>query len=264
MWYKVDASLKNQLQQQLLSNESRYIMAVDYFIQNDKHYKDFWIDDEGSCLLLTQDGRLLPYFRSISDYNFELPKKILQKKSQIKAVAGIEKDVLKINEIIKPQHFVNQYYYLKTKEELDSYYCEQVRIIEEWEAEQIHYLQWLYEKEELHIPGYYYSQEISLKVFKKSLAQYTHLLYEDKDTPLAKGNINSRGWNWNQLGGIYTHYNHRNRGLGAIIVKSLLSLSKEDNKSVVLFVNKKNLCANYLYNNLKFTHNDNFAISYYN
>ncbi len=103
--------------------------------------------------------------------------------------------------------------------------------------------------------------------FRKLLQKYISKksLYAIKmyDKYLAKATINAKGFNWMQIGGVYTVPKHRNKGLGAAIIDGLLKDSNTQNKNFALFVKTKNLPARNMYKKLGFEEYCDFRISYF-
>ena len=81
--------------------------------------------------------------------------------------------------------------------------------------------------------------------------------------PVAKAGTNARGYNWNQIGGVFTEKSLRNKGISSWLVSHLLESFQKENKKAVLFVKENNLAAEKVYNKLGFEQTNNFSIIYY-
>ncbi|MEL3913662.1 GNAT family N-acetyltransferase [Treponema pedis] len=80
---------------------------------------------------------------------------------------------------------------------------------------------------------------------------------------IAKAAINASGFFWNQIGGVYTLPEFRNKGIGSAAVFFLIKDCFSDKKSCALFVKIKNSPARKMYNKIGFTEYCDFRISYY-
>lgn len=83
------------------------------------------------------------------------------------------------------------------------------------------------------------------------------------DQLVAKANTNAIGWNYIQLGGIYTHPLYRRNGYAQVLVSSLARRIISGGRTVSLFVNKKNPAAINLYSKLGFAKQGDYVIAYF-
>ena len=81
--------------------------------------------------------------------------------------------------------------------------------------------------------------------------------------PVAKAGTNARGWNWDQVGGVFVIPELRGSGFGRIVMKHLIAAISKDGKSPCLFVKESNPAALALYNGLGFADRGAFRISYW-
>lgn len=81
--------------------------------------------------------------------------------------------------------------------------------------------------------------------------------------PVAKAGTNARGWNWDQVGGVFVIPELRGSGFGGIVMKSLMAAIRDEGKSPCLFVKDSNPAALALYNGLGFADRGAFRISYW-
>ena len=88
--------------------------------------------------------------------------------------------------------------------------------------------------------------------------------YMTKDiVPIAKAGTNSRGHKWNQIGGVYTDREYRNKGISSWLMYNLLDILENDGKKTVLFVKDSNKAAEKVYTKLGFEIKKKFNIIYY-
>jgi len=80
---------------------------------------------------------------------------------------------------------------------------------------------------------------------------------------VAKAGTNARGYNFNQIGGVYVIPELRGYGFGTAIMNKLLTAIAESNHRPCLFVKKSNLPALKLYESLGFKDMGPFRISYW-
>jgi len=81
--------------------------------------------------------------------------------------------------------------------------------------------------------------------------------------PVAKAGTNARGYNWCQIGGVFTDKSFRNNGISSWLVSHLIDNLQNDGKKAVLFVKENNLAAEKVYNKLGFKQINHFSIIYY-
>ena len=124
-------------------------------------------------------------------------------------------------------------------------------------------LQAAYEKEEVLLNPYKFNTGISHKLFQQNLKKETILFARMRHRVVAKAGTNALGFQYAQLGGVYTLQKFRNRGIGTILINSLINHLGESYKGVSLFVKKDNPAALRLYEKTGFEVREEFRISYY-
>lgn len=80
---------------------------------------------------------------------------------------------------------------------------------------------------------------------------------------VAKVNTNAIGWNWVQIGGVYTDPLYRRNGYSLCLLSTLCRRINKTGRKSVLFVKKKNLPALSLYEKLGFKKSGEFQITYF-
>ncbi len=84
------------------------------------------------------------------------------------------------------------------------------------------------------------------------------------DTELvAKANSNAIGWNYVQIGGVYTHPLYRRNYYAWHLLKLLCDRIQRTQKNVSLFVKEKNIPAIKLYEKIGFCKKETYAIAYF-
>jgi GNAT superfamily N-acetyltransferase len=124
-------------------------------------------------------------------------------------------------------------------------------------------LQSAYEKEEVLLDGDRFNPAAARILLERSLRDEIIWMAEYRGTPIAKAGTNARGFEWDQLGGIFVNKDWRKRGVGTWLVASLVSELAAGGRNSCLFVKKANATAIGLYRRLGFEIIDNYTIAYY-
>ena len=101
---------------------------------------------------------------------------------------------------------------------------------------------------------------VSLRQILKN--QLMFALYADGEL-VAKANTNAIGWNYVQIGGVYTHPLFRRNYYAWHLLKVLCDRIQKTQKKVALFVKEKNTPAIKLYEKMGFTAVNHYAIAYF-
>lgn len=80
---------------------------------------------------------------------------------------------------------------------------------------------------------------------------------------VSKAQTNAIGYNYAQIGGVYTAPEYRRKGYSAAVMDALLDRLEKDHLKTALFVQNGNIPALRLYRNLGFEQIDDFRIIYY-
>lgn len=101
---------------------------------------------------------------------------------------------------------------------------------------------------------------ISLRQVLKN--QLMFALYADGEL-VAKANSNAIGWNYVQVGGVFTHPLYRRNYYAWHLLKVLCDRIQRTQKKVCLFVKEKNIPAIRLYERMGFKQQGNYSIAYF-
>lgn len=124
-------------------------------------------------------------------------------------------------------------------------------------------LQKRYEREEVLLPNHRLNASLCYRNLREMLATQKVVVAEAGRHIVAKANTNGRGFRYDQVGGVFTERQYRNRGIAASLMIRLTGIIRSNDKRVCLFVKKDNPPALALYQRLGFTIRDDFAITYY-
>lgn len=93
--------------------------------------------------------------------------------------------------------------------------------------------------------------------------QLCFALFSDGEV-VSKANTNAIGYNWVQIGGVFTHPLYRKNYYAWNLVRSVCLRVMKSERNVCLFVKTKNNPAHQLYSRMGFIDKGNFVISYFN
>lgn len=120
-----------------------------------------------------------------------------------------------------------------------------------------------YNESEVLAKGVKASPELCLKLLKKRINNSALYAVKKDGKYIAKAGINASGFNWNQIGGVFTIPEYRNKGIGAANVLMLINDCRQYKKRCALFVKIKNSAARQMYKKIGFTESCDFRISYF-
>ena len=120
-----------------------------------------------------------------------------------------------------------------------------------------------YNESEVLAPGVKASHESCLKLLKKRINNHALYTVKKEGKYIAKAGINALGFNWNQIGGVFTIPEYRNSGVGAANMMVLTNDCFQYKKKCALFVKIKNPAARQMYKKIGFTESCDFRISYF-
>jgi len=124
-------------------------------------------------------------------------------------------------------------------------------------------LQKNYVQEEVAPPGKQV-EDLEVKIILKQILKNQVCVVLKSDTvPVAKANTNAIGWNYVQIGGVYTHPAYRRNSYGWHLVYNLCHRILKTKRKAVLYVKEKNIPALSLYDKIGFTQIGDFEIAYY-
>lgn len=120
-----------------------------------------------------------------------------------------------------------------------------------------------YQEEEVLPKGQKASFDVCFKILSKRIDANVLYAVKSGNNFIAKAAVNASGFFWNQIGGVYTVKNFRNKGIGAAVVFFLIEDCFKNKKKCALFVKLKNYAARKMYANIGFAEYCNFRISYF-
>jgi predicted GNAT family acetyltransferase len=124
-------------------------------------------------------------------------------------------------------------------------------------------LQRAYEKEEVIVDDRDVNAGVVYHNMRSALEHHLTFVAERDGKPVAKASTNARGLTYDQIGGVYTIPEERNRGIAAELMRYLIADIRAAGKGSTLFVKQHNAAAIRMYENLGFERRNEFAISYY-
>lgn len=101
------------------------------------------------------------------------------------------------------------------------------------------------------------------RLFSNQLKEQLVLYGEQNGEVLTKGGTNARGFIYHQLGGIYTHEEHRGKGLALELLAELCRRIEMEQRHSCLFVKEHNAAARRLYEKAGFQDRGSFKICYF-
>jgi len=138
-----------------------------------------------------------------------------------------------------------------------------VRRAEAGDLEGLLPLQEAYEKEEVLTPIHRFDAGASRAGLAHSL-RHELVVAALRDGEFAgKAATNARSFTYDQIGGVFVRPELRRKGIGGMLMRSLLDLLASQNKGAVLFVKLKNSAARALYSGLGFEEIEDYRADYY-
>lgn len=130
-------------------------------------------------------------------------------------------------------------------------------------ADDLYDLQFHYLKEEVVPPGKIPSDLYVRSNIKSILKNQKVFVIESDGKFVSKINTNAIGWDWVQIGGVYTDPLYRRNGYSLCLLSALCRRINKQGRKCVLFVKKKNTPALKLYEKLEFKKSVDFQITYF-
>ena len=120
-----------------------------------------------------------------------------------------------------------------------------------------------YYDEEVLRQGRTLSKSVGKKMLRSTLEQQVMYCVLYHNQIIAKANTNARGWQYDQIGGVYVPPSLRGKSLGRLVMNALLSHIAAEHRSACLFVKEDNIPALSLYQGLGFQDQGAFRINYW-
>jgi predicted GNAT family acetyltransferase len=231
------------------------------------------VDSSGAvrdCFLHTSGGLLLPAFSSDVREARELWGLLNGLRPMVHSIMGVGRcvDLIEANLPLPPT--TRMEYYLMTLAR-DSRYPVlppdppglRVRKADVLDADVLFPMQKCYELEEVVIAPSHFNDAQCMKSLRLALREQLVFVAEIDGVPVSKAATNARGYNVDQIGGVYTVPPRRGNGLGKAVVSELLNEVFSDKKAACLFVKKHNRSALALYERLGFIPVNDYVISYF-
>ena len=151
--------------------------------------------------------------------------------------------------------------YLKNKRtQADSVFCIRSAVLKD--LDRLMPLRRAYEIEEVLLDPDNFSESSCRMRFGKTIRDLKVLFAEIDGIPAGTCCINADGFNWHQIGGVYTIPAYRSQGLSSLLMEQISFYSMEMKKNLTLFVKKTNKPALKLYENCGFKNCGEYRISY--
>jgi GNAT superfamily N-acetyltransferase len=226
------------------------------------------------AVMLGQDGCVIPALDSARSFDIgrdgRLGLLFRRYRGRLHSIMGDGESVRKLEAFLGEPPFASVDYHLMIRDfarhppeypplrpDLD------IRTATPEDTARLYPLQKSYELEEVFLDSSRFDERRCRALLRKNLKKQLVVLAEKSGVPVAKAGTNARGYGVDQLGGIYTRRELRNRGIAAYLLEILLDMIKHTKKGACLFVKKDNPAAARLYAKLEFTVWDSFRISYY-
>lgn len=120
-----------------------------------------------------------------------------------------------------------------------------------------------YDKEEVLTVLHQYNAAATKAAQRNSLTKYTVYVAEYKGRLVGRAQTNAEGFSREQVGGVYVQPDLRGRGIGRLLMSSLLQDVNRHGRLVSLFVKKHNSAAQRLYASLGFQAVADYSIDYF-
>ena len=231
------------------------------------------VSDNGEvcgCLLFTTSGLLLPAFSNPEEDHPDLAVLLQALRPPIHSIMGIGRGVRAIEALLPLPPTNRIEYFLMTLHRTSLRPLMPsplpgllVRRADPFDAEDLFPLQRGYELEEVVITPSHFNDAQCMKLLRTSLREQLVFVVERDGTLTAKAATNARGYDVDQIGGVYTAPTERGKGLGGLVVRELLRAVFAEKQQACLFVKKHNRPALALYERLGFTPVTDYVISYY-
>ncbi len=228
----------------------------------------------GAVLYASPYGLVIPVFDAEQEnmaaaLTPPVPRELHRRWSRLHSVMGLKSHVLHVEKHLPRAPTVSIDYHLMEREpEADTMQPAAIpglliRRAYPDDADLLYPLQEAYEKEEVLVRPDRFDPLSCLLHLQESLRNQLVYLAEIEGQAVSKAATNARGIRYDQLGGIFTRPEFRNRGIGERILREMLSRLSAEERKTTLFVKQDNESAIALYRKLRFSIREEFRISYF-
>ncbi len=223
------------------------------------------------CLYMARYGLVIPVFK-LQDFHSQvetfLQRLIMSRQNRIYSVTGMSDQVNLIVNLSSSRPVHNVYYRMFTYDSQRSRNVVRnpsikIEMADPSDFEKLWPLEKAYQNEEVVRAGYSLNENHARMLFSHSLKNQLIYYITLEGHIIAKAGTNARGWNYDQIGGVYVDPAYRNRGMGQQVMQELLNTAERDKRRVCLFVKETNKPALSLYSSLGFNDRGSFRISYW-
>jgi predicted GNAT family acetyltransferase len=222
------------------------------------------------CFLHTTGGLLLPALSPADDDARELSALLGELRPPVHSIMGVGRCVQTVEASLPLPPTTRVEYFLMALQKDTRHPVLRpdppglrVRKADSYDADLLFPMQKCYELEEVVIAPAHFSDGQCLKSLRVALREQLVYVAESEGVPLSKAATNARGYNVDQVGGVYTVPSERGKGLGKAVVSELLKEVFSEKQAACLFVKKHNRAAIALYERLGFAPLTDYVISYY-
>ena len=220
-----------------------------------------------SCIMKTKSGLVLPALIKKEVLTTRL-RRLLTTNYSANTIMGLREEVLQIQNLLNFKAAkiveyilmsINQQSFTPIMKEPPNLCIKNAGIID---TVRLFNLQKSYEIEEVILNPKRFNSQICYENLRSTLAREVVLYGTINDIPVVKAGTNARGYNYDQIGGVFTDISQRHQGYATAVMIKLLKILFLQNKSASLFVKPNNINAIKLYRTLGFVKKANFRIAY--
>ncbi len=222
------------------------------------------------AVLIQRNGSIIPVFDSPNPENEDLDlfsRIIIENSKDYYSLIGTNRNISPVKKILNQKNRGVNYYIMEYKKNTTNNSKKNVNLIIKKagisDAKTLFPLQAEYEKEEVLFDPAKFNSFISYASLKKSLKTRINYYAELNGKAVARAGTNASGFDYFQIGSVYTHKKYRGMGIAGHLLKTLIDDISGKKKKVCLFVKKNNPPALRLYKKSGFVVKDDFSIIYY-
>lgn len=222
-----------------------------------------------NVMMITSGGIILPMFSETSPSGLvinEMLKLITDYKKNIFCILGVSRDTKTVNNFLGYSVSTKIEYVLLKEDKSTIFEIEKIffkiKKAKKRDALQLFPLEKEYLLEEVLIGASELNQRAALLNLQKTCDTQIVFYALSGKKIIAKVNTNGKGIGYNQIGGVYTKPEFRNRGVSTNIMKILLNEIHISGRKAVLYVKKNNKPALALYRKLGFHIIDEYMAYY--